>query len=292
MTMTTASGIPQPNVEPEAAATEAPAAPAAGAGAPEAATPDGATPPPVTPPTAAPRPARQKSLTIGAVCKALKQEFPDISISKIRYLEDQKLLTPRRTQGGYRVYTQSDVQRLRTILRLQRDEFLPLRVIRQELASGRAERELAGGPAAAGRRDVGSLRRPAVAVRGPGARYSLDEVVEETGADARLVHELEEFGVIRAEQRAGVRYYDDTDREIVRAVTELARYGVAGRNLRVFRTSADRESALLQQILAPALRSRNPERRREAVETLENLAAVATYLKHLLLIRDLRRISG
>jgi hypothetical protein len=98
--------------------------------------------------------------------------------------------------------------------------------------------------------------------------------------------------VIKGEQRAGVRYYDETEREIVRAVTELARYGVAGRNLRVFRTSADREAALLQQILAPALRSRNPERRREAVETLENLASVATYLKHLLLIRDLRRIAN
>src|SRR4029077_1561862 len=83
--------------------------------------------------------ARQKSLTIGAVCKALAQEFPDISISKIRYLEDQKLLTPRRTPGGYRLYAQGDVARLRTILRMQRDEFLPLRVIRQELAAGRSE---------------------------------------------------------------------------------------------------------------------------------------------------------
>src|SRR6201998_2588515 len=86
---------------------------------------------------------RQKAVTIGTVCKALQQEFPDISISKIRYLEDQKLLTPRRTQGGYRLYTQNDIQRLRTILRLQRDEFLPLRVIRQELAGGRTEREVA-----------------------------------------------------------------------------------------------------------------------------------------------------
>ena len=86
---------------------------------------------------------RQKAVTIGAVCKALEQEFPDISISKIRYLEDQKLLSPRRTQGGYRLYTQTDIQRLRTILRLQRDEFLPLRVIRQELAGGRTEREVA-----------------------------------------------------------------------------------------------------------------------------------------------------
>src|SRR2546421_5960016 len=95
------------------------------------------------PPEAPSEPPRQKAVTIGAVCKALHQEFPDISISKIRYLEDQKLLSPRRTQGGYRLYTQSDIQRLRTILRLQRDEFLPLRVIRQELAGGRAEREVA-----------------------------------------------------------------------------------------------------------------------------------------------------
>ncbi len=84
-----------------------------------------------------------KSLTIGAVCKQLEREFPDISISKIRYLEDQKLLSPRRTQGGYRLYTPADVERLRTILRLQRDEFLPLRVIRQELAAGRADAEAA-----------------------------------------------------------------------------------------------------------------------------------------------------
>ena len=87
-------------------------------------------------------------------------------------------------------------------------------------------------------------------------------------------------------------YFDETEREIVRAVTELARYGVGGRNLRVFRSSADREAALLQQILAPALRSRNPERRKEAIEALENLAAVASHLKHLLLIRDLRQITG
>src|SRR6202020_2225407 len=90
--------------------------------------------------------ARQKSLTIGAVCKALAQEFPDISISKIRYLEDQKLLTPRRTPGGYRLYGQGDVDRLRTILRMQRDEFLPLRVIRQELAAGRLGGEATPAP--------------------------------------------------------------------------------------------------------------------------------------------------
>jgi DNA-binding transcriptional MerR regulator len=228
---------------------------------------------------------RQKAVTIGAVCKALHQEFPEISISKIRYLEDQKLLAPRRTQGGYRLYTQSDIQRLRTILRLQRDEFLPLRVIRQELAGGRSDREVAPGG------DNRSLRRATVTTRDSGALYSLDEVVEETGADPKLVRELVEFGVIKGEVRAGVVYYDETEREIVRAVSELARYGVGGRNLRVFRTSADREAQLLQSILAPALRSRNPDRRKEAVEALENLASVTTHLKHLLLIRDLRKIA-
>ncbi len=239
-------------------------------------------------------PPRQKSVTIGAVVKALAQEFPDISISKIRYLEDQKLLTPRRTPGGYRVYTQLDIQRLRTILRLQRDEFLPLRVIRQELAAGRTDDEPAAGPETpkpVERRTAGG-RRAAIAVKDPGALYSLEDIVEDTGADPRLIRELEEYGVIKARLRGGNRYFDETEREIVRAVGELARYGVAGRNLRVFRTSADREAQLLQQILAPALRSRNPERRREAIETLENLASVTNYLKHLLLIRDLRQITG
>jgi DNA-binding transcriptional MerR regulator len=234
----------------------------------------------------------QKAVTIGAVCKALVQEFPDISISKIRYLEDQKLLTPRRTQGGYRLYTQTDISRLRTILRLQRDEFLPLRVIRQELAGGRSERDVDPQSLGVGAAERVGVRRSAVAVRDQGALYAESDVVEDTGTDPGLIRELVEFGVIKGETREGTRYFDETDREIIRAVSELARYGVGGRNLRVFRSSADRESQLLQSILAPALRSRNPERRKEAVEALENLASVTTHLKHLLLIRDLRRIAS
>ncbi|MGH2832163.1 MAG: transcriptional regulator FtsR [Solirubrobacteraceae bacterium] len=233
---------------------------------------------------------RQKAITIGAVCKALSQEFPDISISKIRYLEDQKLLTPRRTPGGYRLYTPIEVARLRTILRMQRDEFLPLRVIRQELAAGRIADPVVGGSGAreAPRRSL----RTSVSVRDPGsALYSLEDMLEETHTERKLVEELEEYGIIKGEARGGVRYYDETEREIVGAVAELARYGVGGRNLRVFRSSADREASLLQQILAPALRSRNPQRRKEAIEALENLATVTTHLKHLLLIRDLRKIA-
>src|SRR5215210_896099 len=254
------------------------------------------TPEPVPEPDLEPDAPPAKAMTIGAICKALEQEFPDISISKIRYLEDQKLLSPRRTPGGYRLYSTGDVDRLRTILRLQRDEFLPLRVIRQELASGRTESDLAsaGSGSGGGGGDGGPRRkrRPSVTAPSSGALYSLDDVVEETRADPRLVAELEDYGVIKGENRAGTKYYDETEREIVRAVTELARYGVGGRNLRAFRTSADREAALLQQILAPALRSRNTKRRQEAIEALENLAAVTTHLKHLLLIRDLRKIVG
>jgi DNA-binding transcriptional MerR regulator len=233
--------------------------------------------------------SKARLLTIGTVCGMLKDDFPDISISKIRYLEDQGLLAPRRTEGGYRLFSEDDVERLETILRLQRDEFLPLRVIRQELAAGRSG-EPTPAPGRPPREGMRAWRASMSVSEATGALYSLEDVLEDTQAEDKLVRELEEFGVVKGEMRGGVRYFDETEREIVAAVAELARYGVGGRNLRVFRSSADREANLLQQILAPALRSRNPERRKEAVEALENLAAVATHLKHLLLVRDLRKI--
>jgi hypothetical protein len=230
----------------------------------------------------------RKALTIGAVCKILQGEFDDVSISKIRYLEDQKLLSPRRTPGGYRLYSQSDVERLRTILRLQRDEFLPLRVIRQELAAG-GELDFSGG---GDRRPAAGAVRRAILVNTSSAYLGLDELIEETGARAELIAELENFGIVHSEKRDGRTVYDETDREIVRAANELSRVGVGARNLRVFRSSADRESNLLEALLGPSLRSRNPERRKEALESLESLAATVSHLKHLLLVRDLRRLAG
>jgi DNA-binding transcriptional MerR regulator len=229
----------------------------------------------------------RKALTIGAVCKILQGEFDDVSISKIRYLEDQKLLSPRRTPGGYRLYSQSDVERLRTILRLQRDEFLPLRVIRQELAAG-GDLDLGGGERRPG---AGGVRR-AILVNTSNAYLTLDELVEETGARAELIAELENFGIVQPGGRDGKTVYDETDREIVRAANELSRVGVGARNLRVFRSSADREANLLEALLGPSLRSRNPERRKEALESLESLAATVSHLKHLLLVRDLKRLAG
>ncbi|HET7573767.1 MAG TPA: MerR family transcriptional regulator, partial [Solirubrobacterales bacterium] len=182
-----------------------------------------------------------------------------------------------------------DVERLRTILRLQRDEFLPLRVIRQELASGGdvvlgdGERKPGGGG--------GAVRR-AILVDTARAYLSLGEVIEETGAREELISELENYGIVQPEKRDGKTVYDETDREIVRAANELSRVGVGARNLRVFRSSADREANLLEALLGPALRSRNPERRKEALQSLESLAATVSHLKHLLLVRDLRRLAG
>jgi DNA-binding transcriptional MerR regulator len=226
----------------------------------------------------------RKALTIGAVAKILGQEFDDISISKIRYLEDQKLLAPRRTSGGYRLYSQADVERLRAILRMQRDEFLPLRVIRQELASGDFGGTRRGSEAAATRR--------AASVDASVSTMTLEEILDEAGVTEGLIRELQEFGIVQPDRRDGRLVYDETDLEIVRAAAELSRFGVAGRNLRVFRSSADREAALLQQIVGPALRSRSQARRKEAIENLESLAAVCGHLKHLMLVRDLRRIKG
>ena len=225
----------------------------------------------------------RKALTIGAVAKILSQEFEDISISKIRYLEDQKLLAPRRTQGGYRLYSQADVERLRAILRMQRDEFLPLRVIRQELATGDFT----------GRRPSGeSQKRRAASVGEPVTNFSREQLIDQAGVSDQFLRELQDFGIVQPDRRDTQTPYDETDLEIVRAAAELSRFGVAGRNLRVFRTSADREAALLEQLLGAQLRSRSQARRKEAVENLESLAAVCGHLTHLLLVRDLRRLKS
>jgi len=137
----------------------------------------------------------------------------------------------------------------------------------------------------------GSVRR-AILVNTSRAYLSLDEVVEETGAREELIAELENFGIVQPEKREGKTVYDETDREVVRSANELSRVGVAARNLRVFRSSADREANLLEALLGPSLRSRNPDRRKEALESLESLAATVSHLKHLLLVRDLRRLAG
>ena len=221
-------------------------------------------------------PARQRLLTIGTVCRRLKPEFPDISISKIRYLEDQGLLTPKRTQGGYRLFGEDDVERLETILRLQRDEFLPLRVIREELAAGAGKER----------------RRRRTALGEAEEGLDLEELCERGGIDPRRARELEEFGLLEPRVDRGQRLYSEADLDVAVACDTLARFGIAPRHLRAFRTAADRESALLEAIVAPALRARNPERRRAGVEDLQALSEAAQELSQLLFARNVRRLVG
>ncbi len=243
--------------------------------------------------------ARSKGATIGAVCQTLRQEFPDISISKIRYLEDQRLITPQRTSGGYRLYSQADIDRLRAILRMQRDEFLPLRVIRQELAAGRGSTDSTGvgsptDAAATGavRPDGGSRSTTNVSVLSKGSLHRQEDVLADARADERLLRELADYGLIAGKPaRDGGTMYDDAEREIVMAAAALAQYGIGARHLRTFRSSADREAGLLQQLLGPSLQSRNPDRRKEAVDVLDDLAVTVSRLSHLLLVRDLRRLT-
>ena len=212
-------------------------------------------------------PVSGRRLTIGAVCAALRIDHPDISISKIRYLEEQGLLHPQRTRGGYRLFAQEDVERLRTILRLQRDEFLPLRVIREELEK-----------AAEGARQR-PRRRPVSTGAARGPRFG--ELISAAGVN-------EEFGLIAAE--AG--RFRPEDVQIVAAAARLQRYGFDARHLRAIHSAIQREAGLVEQVLAPQLRSANPDRVGAGLEQLDELAGLCAELTESLLVRDLRRLAG
>jgi DNA-binding transcriptional MerR regulator len=214
--------------------------------------------------------------TIGAVCERLRDEFPDISISKIRYLEDQGLIHPRRTRGGYRLFAEHDIERLVTILRLQRDEFLPLRVIRDELESPSVER----------------ARRRAQGLRGQEEdEIDLAELCERAGIAVDFARQLEEYDLLQPRVEAGERLYRESEADIAGACARIARHGIDARHLRAFRTAAGRQSALLEQLVAPGLRSRDLQRRKGALEDLEILSGVAQELAQLLLVRDLREVA-
>jgi DNA-binding transcriptional MerR regulator len=225
--------------------------------------------------TAHPTPAGTRLHTIGAVCERLRGEFPDISISKIRYLEDQGLLHPKRTRGGYRLFSEGDVERLETILRLQRDEFLPLKVIRTILESV--------GPERARRRPHG--------LRGDEDELDLADVCERAGVEPEFLRQLEEYDLVAPRIDAGERFYRESEAGIAVVCARIARHGLDARHLRAFRTAAGRQSALLEQVIAPRLRARDPQRRKAALEELEVLALAAQELAQLLLLRDLREVA-
>ena len=223
--------------------------------------------------TARQQQSRDRPLRIGAVVRRLNEEFPDISISKIRYLEDEGLLTPLRTQGGYRLFNEEDVDRLQMILRLQRDEFLPLRVIRDELdAPGAKERK----------------RRRPTALGATEEEIDMDELCSRAGINRELAKELEDYGLLSSRGSGGDKRYPESDADVAATCAQLARYGVDPRHLRTFRTAAGRQAALIEQLAAASLRARSNERRAQGLRDLQQLAELASELSTLLFWRDLR----
>jgi DNA-binding transcriptional MerR regulator len=202
--------------------------------------------------------------TIGAVCRRLQGEFPDVSISKIRYLEDQGLLSPKRTRGGYRLFGEDDVERLETILRLQRDEFLPLRVIRQELAAPTTKER----------------RRRRAGLSAPEPRIELADLCGHAGITTQQGRDLVEYGLLEPP-------YGESDVDTAAVCARLIGAGVEVRHLRKFATAAGNQADLLEALL-PKLRSRNPEARQGALEDLHGLAELFQELAQLLFWRALR----
>ncbi len=221
--------------------------------------------------------ARERLLRIGEVVRRLADEFPDISISKIRFLEDEGLIHPERTRGGYRLFSEGDLERLTTILRLQRDEFLPLRVIKDELAApGATERK---------------RRRPS-GLTDPIREIDLDELCSRAGVPPAFAKDLESFGLLAASGSGNDKRYPESDADVAAVCAQLTQYGVDARHLRTFRTATDREAALLEQLVSPALRSRNAERRGAGLHDLQALTELAQELTTLLLWREVRDVAS
>jgi DNA-binding transcriptional MerR regulator len=231
------------------------------------------------------------ALSIGAVLAHLKPDFPDVSISKIRFLESEGLVTPERTPSGYRQFKASDVARLRYVLTAQRDHYLPLKVIKEQLDA--IERGLE--PATPSPR----LPRALTVADGPApeeftgsvgaVRMTRIELLAESGLSTSELRELEGFGLIAAGPGG---YYDSDGAVLARTVAELVREGLEPRHLRQFRTAADREASLVAQLVSAQARQKDPDARERAESDAAQLAAVLMRLHALLVKSALRRELG
>ncbi len=226
-------------------------------------------------------------LSIGEVLALLRSDFPDISISKIRYLETEKLVEPARTPSGYRKFTRADAERLRYVLRMQRDNYLPLKVIREHLdaidrglkpapltASDAAPRALVSTDAYPSPEDLGTS--------GQDLRLSRKELLEESGITNEVLRELESFGLVT--QAAGTSYYDATALQVARIAAEMAEFGYGPRHLRPFRLAADRELALVEQVVKPMAHGRHEDSVAKAEEAARAIATLSIQL-HLALVK-------
>ncbi len=224
--------------------------------------------------------------SIGEVLVSVKAEFPDITISKIRFLESEGLIQPERTPSGYRKFYDKDVERLKAILRMQRDEYLPLKVIKERLAkmdAGEVEEPQAVAPQP-GPEAVDELAEPPT-----GLQMSLEEMSAATGVEKERIKELESFGLVCSHGPDGARYYDGDDYVVLSVVRDFFKHGVEPRHLTMYKHFAEREGAFFEAIVMPMLRQRNPDARRAAANTLLELARVSRKLKQALLRANLRK---
>jgi DNA-binding transcriptional MerR regulator len=230
-------------------------------------------------------------LGIGEVLRELREDFPEVSISKIRFLEAAGLVTPERTASGYRKFSRADVDRLRYVLRAQQERYLPLKVIKTHLDA--IERGLEPGEGEGRPRVPQAVLESAEEVSadaftgsGPDVRLSRDELLEAAEIDDRLLAQLEGYGLVR--QRAGSEHFDGDAVVVAMTARELAAFGLEARHLRVFKTAADRELGLCEQVVAPLRRHRDERTKARADEVSAQLAAAAVRLHAALVKTGLR----
>lgn len=237
-------------------------------------------------------------ITIGQAVADLKSEFPDADIkeSKIRHLEQEGLVQPERTPSGYRKYSVDDMERLRYIIRAQREAYLPLKVIKEHLEAHDRGLELpamGGGLAAQPTVPVGLLSNPAPGVEsllaGNGdVRVSRLELLKTAEIDEALLEQMETFGLVRT--RSGSQHYDADALVIAKVVGELAAYGLEPRHLRAFKTAADREIGLVEQVVTPMRRSREEGAEGRAAQAMDELAVLSVRLHAALVKAGLRSL--
>ncbi|MDX3239090.1 MerR family transcriptional regulator [Streptomyces sp. ME03-5709C] len=230
--------------------------------------------------------ADDRLLSIGAVLNELREEFPEVTISKIRFLEAEGLVEPQRTPSGYRKFTVRDVERLGHVLRMQRDHYLPLKVIREHLdALDRGEPLPLPSPSSGETRElieVGAVEREVPAT----LRIGRDELLAATGAEPGELAQWEAYGLVEAGPGGD---YDAETVNIAKIVADLGRFGLEPRHLRAVKAAADREAGLVEQVVAPLRRHRNPQTRAHAEATARELAALSVRL-HAALVQSALRV--
>ena len=228
---------------------------------------------------------------IGEVLDLLRPDFPGVTIPKIRFLEDQGLIKPERTPAGYRKFAIEDVERLRYILTMQRDHYLPLKVIGQHLDA--IDRGMEPPPIEPVVPTVPTVALSADGVPSPESfrrhdnlRLSRKELLKLAEVSEDVLTELEQFGLVTP--RTGTGHYDTDALVIVTTARELAEFGLEPRHLRAFKTSADREIGLVEQVVAPQKRGRDAAARGRAEETVSEIAALSVRLHATLVKAGLR----